>query len=78
LVVFDKENRRIGFKKFRINDEINLDKKYHYTNIFPYKNKNNLNSDKITIINLLCFILILLCFIGIIVLLFGKNNYYNY
>ena len=78
FVVFDKEKRRIGFKKLRINDELNLDIKYHYTNIFPYKNKNNLNQDKITIINLLCFILILLCFIGIIVLLFGKNNYYYY
>ena len=76
FVIFDKDNRRIGFKKLKNNDELNLDKKYYYTNIFPYKNKNNLSSDKIVIINLLFFIVILVCFIGIIILLFGKNNYY--
>ena len=78
FVIFDKDNRRIGFKKLKNNDELNLDKKYYYTNIFPYKNKNNLSSDKIVIINLLFFIVILVCFIGIIILLFGKNNYYYY
>ena len=78
FVIFDEENRRIGFKKLKNIDELYLDEKYYYTNIFPYKVKNNLTQDKITIINLLFFIVILICFIGIIILLFGKNNYYYY
>ena len=76
FVIFDEENRRIGFKKLKNIDELYLDEKYYYTNIFPYKVKNNLTQDKITIINLLFFIVILICFIGIIILLFGKNNFY--
>ena len=76
FVIFDAENRRIGFKKLRNNDELNLDEKYYYTYILPYKTRNNLTQNKITIINLLFFIVILICFIGIIFLLYGKNNYY--
>ena len=76
LVIFDAENKRIGFKKLEEKNEIKLDKKYHYTNIFPYKIKNNLDANKIIIIKSFFFIVILLCFIGIILLLYGKNNYY--
>ena len=78
LVIFDAEKKRIGFKKLEEKNEIRLDRKYHYTNIFPYKIKNNLDAIKIIIIKSLFFIVILLCFIGIILLLYGKNNYYYY
>ena len=76
-VIFDADNRRIGFLKINKNDkDLILDNKYYYTNIFPYKIKNNLDANKIEIIKLLSFIVILICFIGIIFLLLGKNNYY--
>ena len=79
LIIFDAENKRIGFKKLEnISKKINFDKKYHYTNIFPYKEKNNLDTNRINIIKSLFFIVILLCFIGIILLLYGKNNYFYY
>ena len=78
FVIFDAENKRIGFKKLEEKNEIKLERKYHYTNIFPYKIKNNLDTNKIIIIKSLFFIVILLCFIGIILLLYGKNNYYYY
>ena len=78
-VIFDGENRRIGFLKIKNNDkDLILDKKYYYTNIFPYKIKSELDANKIIIIKLLFFIVILISFIGIIFLLFGKNNYYHY
>ena len=77
-IIFDTDNKRIGFKKLKDNDEIKLDKKYYYKNIFPYKAKNTLDINKIFIIKLLFLIVILLCFIGIIFLLYGKNNYYYY
>ena len=76
-VIFDANNRRIGFLKINKNDkDLILDNKYYYTNIFPYKIKNNLDANKIEIIQLLSFIVILICFLGIIFLLLGKNNYY--
>ena len=75
-VIFDAEKRRIGFLK--IDKELILDNKYYYTNIFPYKIKNNLDANKIEIIKLLFFIVILICFLDIIFLLLGKNNYYYY
>ena len=75
-VIFDAEKRRIGFLK--IDKELILDNKYYYTNIFPYKIKNYLDANKIEIIKLLFFIVILICFLGIIFLLLGKNNYYYY
>ena len=79
LIIFDAENKRIGFKKLEnISKKINFDKKYHYTNIFPYKEKNNLDTNRKNIIKSLFFIVILLCFIGIILLLYGKNNYFYY
>ena len=77
-IIFDADNKRIGFKKLKENDEIKLDKKYYYKNIFPYKDKNDLDINKIFIIKLLFLIVILICFIGIIFLLYGKNNYYYY
>jgi hypothetical protein len=75
-MIFDADNKRIGFQSLKNNDNLILDKKYYYKNVFPYKDKNNLNANKILIINLLFFIVILICFIGIIFLLYGKNNYY--
>ena len=75
-MIFDADNKRIGFQSLKDNDNLILDKKYYYKNVFPYKDKNNLNANKILIINLLFFIVILICFIGIIFLLYGKNNYY--
>ena len=77
-IIFDADNRRIGFKKSNDGDEIKLDEKYYYINIFPYKIKSNLDANKISIIKSLFFIVILICFIGIIFLLYGKNNYYYY
>ena len=78
FIIFDADNKRIGFKKLTNNNNIKFDKKYYYKNIFPYKLKNNLDANKIFIIKLLFLIVILICFIGIIFLLFGKNNYYYY
>jgi hypothetical protein len=75
-MIFDADNKRIGFQSLKDSDNLILDKKYYYKNVFPYKDKNNLNANKILIINLLFFIVILICFIGIIFLLYGKNNYY--
>ena len=78
LVIFDAENRRIGFQKLNELKKINLETKYYYTNFFPYKIKSTLDTNKIKLINSLFFIVILSCFIGIIVLLYGKNNFYYY
>jgi hypothetical protein len=75
-MIFDADNKRIGFQSLKNNDNLILDNKYYYKNVFPYKDKNNLNANKILIINLLFFIVILICFIGIIFLLYGKSNYY--
>ena len=77
-IIFDADNRRIGFKKLDNKDKIKLDEKYYYINIFPYKTKSTLDENKIYIIKSLFFMVILICFIGIILLLYGKNNYYNY
>lgn len=78
FIIFDAENKRIGFKKLEDMDEIKLNEKYYYKNIFPYKVKSDLDTNKIFIINSLFFVVILICFIGIIFLFYGKNNYYYY
>ena len=69
-VLFDKENKRIGFQKLD-KIKLSLDEKYHYINI---NSKNNLNDNKFYLLRLLFSIVILISSLDIILLIYIQKR----
>ncbi len=69
-VLFDKENKRIGFQKLE-NFKLFLEEKYHYINIYS---KNNSNENKFYLLRLLFSIVIFISSLDIILLIYIQRK----